>query len=429
MTYRFNVLLIGSGGRENALARALYKSESCALLYCAPGNPGIQEFATYTPLDISNGADVVAFCNEHKIELVVVGPEIPLSQGLADILRENNMVVFGPSAAAAQIETSKVFAKELMRLNNIPTAQFRRFTKAELDQALEYVAKHTLPVVIKADGLAAGKGVIVASTHAEAELAVQDILGGQFGKSGAAIVVEDFLEGQEASLFVVTDGIDYVVLAPAQDHKRIGNNDTGKNTGGMGSYAPAPLVTKEVLDIAKATIIEPTLNALQSNHTPFIGCLFAGLMVHADNTSSVVEFNCRFGDPETQSVLTVFRGDLCALFYSAAIGKLNTEYIHTIAEGYACSVVMASKGYPDTFQTGFTVTLPRTLPEGVAIDHAGTTLVDSQLRTSGGRVLAVTAHAATLRDAQQLAYKTVEMVDYQDKYYRTDIAEKGLAAL
>jgi phosphoribosylamine--glycine ligase len=424
------ILLIGSGGREHALARALRRSASCAALYCAPGNPGIESEATCVTLDVNDHGAVITWCRENTISLVVVGPEQPLAAGIADSLRGAGLAVFGPSASAARIETSKGFAKDLMQRAGVPTAAYRRFDGTQVDEAVAYVSTHSTPVVIKADGLAAGKGVVIAEATADAEETVRDMFAGAFGSSGSSIVVESFLVGEEASLFAVCDGERYVALAPAQDHKRIGDCDTGKNTGGMGAYAPAPLVTPDVHAWACTHIIEPTLAALRTAGSPFIGCLFAGLMVHEDGTSSVVEFNCRFGDPETQSVMSVLDADVAALFNSAAHGTLDVTTINRIAAQHACTVVMASGGYPDSFTTGHPIHgLDTVHGENVIVYHAGTKRVGNDIFSSGGRVLGVTGLGSTLRAARDAAYAAVERITFEREVHRSDIGAKGLRRL
>ena len=422
------ILLIGSGGREHALARALRGSASCAHLWCAPGNPGIAREATLVSLDVSDHDAVIQWCRDNAITLVVVGPEVPLRAGLADDLRRAAIDVFGPSRAAAQIETSKGFAKDLMARHGVPTPPYKRFAANESDTALAYVRQHELPVVIKYDGLAAGKGVVVAMTRDEAVTAVTGMYEGAFGTDG--VVVEGFLDGQEASLFAVCDGSTYTILASAQDHKRVGDGDTGKNTGGMGAYAPAPLVTSDVLQWADEHIIRPTVAALAQEGMPFIGCLYAGLMVHADDTSSVVEFNCRFGDPETQAVMAVLDADVARLFASAARGRLDANAVTAVATCHAVNVVLASSGYPDSFVKGVTIQGIDLAEhdERVTVFHAGTGLsADGELVTTGGRVLGVTATGATLDEARRAAYDACARIDFSTKYLRTDIAAKGLS--
>lgn len=419
------ILLIGTGGREHALAKALVVSPSCAKLWVAPGNPGIAREAELVSLNITHADDVLRFCQKNDVSLVVIGPEQPLAEGLADELRAGGIDVFGPSKAAAQVESSKGFSKDAMQRFGVPTAPYRRFSSTQRDEALVYVNQHELPVVVKYDGLAAGKGVVVATTREEAVAAVTDMYEGVFGDDG--IVVEGFLVGQEASVFAITDGTHYVTLAPAQDHKRVGDGDTGKNTGGMGAYAPAPLVTPSVLDAVRALVIEPMLRGLREEGTPFVGCLYCGIMVDDQGRPSVVEFNARFGDPETQAVLAVLEADVAALFASAARGNLNTSTISNIAAGYACNVVLASQGYPDAYEKGAVITGidDAEADPYVTVFFAGTGQRGNDLVTTGGRVLGVTARGATLEEAVRRSYAACEKISYSTKMYRTDIAARA----
>ncbi|NQW30060.1 MAG: phosphoribosylamine--glycine ligase [Ignavibacteria bacterium] len=422
------ILLIGSGGREHAIARALVQSESCGELFCVPGNPGIAALCQIVQVDTSNHAELCAWCRRNGITLVVVGPEQPLAEGIADSLRSEGIATFGPSQRAARIESSKEFSKNLMRKYGIPTADYCVFAQAEIEAALRYVEAHSYPVVIKASGLAAGKGVVIAENITEAQLAIRSIFDGEFGSSGSTIVVEEYLQGIEASLFAITDGTSFTVLAPAQDHKRIGDNDQGKNTGGMGAYAPAPVVTPQGKLWIEEHIIAPVLSALRMEDSEFNGCLFVGLMIAADGTSKVIEFNCRFGDPETQAVLSVLRGDLAGLFASVAHGKIDPSYVQKIAEGFACGVVMASGGYPDTYAVGKEISgldEVEKLPNVFAY-HAGTALRNEKLVTSGGRVLGIVGTGETLPDAVKVAYQGVSLVKFENNYFRKDIASRGL---
>lgn len=419
------ILLIGSGGREHALAQHLASSASCEALWCAPGNPGIASIAECFALEASNHESVVAWCKQHAISLVVIGPEQPLTHGLADSLRSAGIDAFGPSQRAAQLESSKGFSKDFMQRNGIPTAPYRRFEKGQREHATAYVLEHTLPVVVKYDGLAAGKGVVVAYTHAEAAEAIELMYAGAFGNDG--VVVEGFLRGEEASVFAVCDGSNYVTLAPAQDHKRVGNGDTGKNTGGMGAYAPASVVNDYVLEQIRQRIIEPVLAGMAQEGTPFVGCLFCGLMIENDEPS-VVEFNVRFGDPETQAVLAVFRGDFAGLLASAARGMVNQACITNAAYGYACNVVLASRGYPDDYEKGVAIVGIQRAEEDpfVTVYHAGTQLVSEALVTSGGRVLGVTAWGEVLAESVHRSYAAIDKIEYTSKMYRTDIAARAL---
>jgi len=420
------VLLIGSGGREHALAKALASSTSCDKLWVVPGNPGIAREAELVSINIAHHDDVATFCHKNNVTLVVIGPEQPLAEGLADELREEGIDVFGPSQQAAQLETSKGFSKDFMQRHGVPTAPYKRFSASEHDAARGYAADHALPVVVKYDGLAAGKGVVVALTREDALEAIDAMYAGAFGDDG--VVIEGFLAGQEASVFAVCDGTDFVTLAPAQDHKRIGDGDTGKNTGGMGAYAPAPVVTPSVLEKIHTLVIRPVLDGMASEGMPFIGCLFCGLMIDEQGAPSVVEFNVRFGDPETQAVMSVLSADVAALFASAARGALDTSAIASTAIGYACNVVLASAGYPDSFDKGLVITGIEDAESDpfVTVYHAGTKESSGQLVTNGGRVLGVTATAETLEMAVERSYQAVAKITYHNKYYRTDIAKKAL---
>ncbi len=417
------ILLLGSGGREHALAHALSVSPSCEQLWSAPGNPGIWDIATKVDLTPTNAATVLQWCAENKPSLVVIGPEQPLAAGVSDVLRKNGFAVFGPSKLAAQLESSKGFAKDFMGRHRIPTARYERCSS--LAEALTCLQKHALPVVIKYDGLAAGKGVVVAQTQQEAIDAATMMFDGAFGTDG--VVIEDFLQGVEASIFAVTDGVHYVTLAPSHDYKRIGNDNTGKNTGGMGAIAPSPRVSPEVLERVCTHIIEPTLSGMRTEGMPFVGCLYCGVMINAQGDPSVVEFNARFGDPETQAVLQVFRGDLAALLASAARGALDSSSIVNVADGSSACVVLASHGYPDAYGSGYTITGIESaeLLAGVKVFHAGTALSGdlNTLVTAGGRVLGVTAHARTTSEAVATAYQACDRIHFEGKYHRTDIGQ------
>lgn len=419
------ILLIGSGGREHAMAKALASSSSCEKLWVAPGNPGIAREAECIVLNISDHRAVEKFCLKNDVTLVVIGPEQPLADGLADALREENIDVFGPSKAAAQLETSKGFSKDFMARHHVPTAPYSRFTPAQRTLALEYVNAHALPVVIKYDGLAAGKGVVVATTRQEALIAATSMFDGAFGDDG--VVVEGFLAGQEASVFAVCDGRDFVVLAPAQDHKRIGDGDTGKNTGGMGAYAPAPIVTPAIMAAIRTRIIMPALEGMFEEGSPFVGCLFCGLMINGEDVQ-VVEFNVRFGDPETQAVMSVLDADVAALLASAARGSIDASAIRSTTIGHACTVVLASHGYPDAYAKGLAITGIEDAEADpyVTVYHAGTAQKDGTIVTHGGRVLGVTALGDTLADAVTRAYAACEKVSFTGKTHRNDIAAKAL---
>jgi len=422
-----NVLLIGSGGREHALAYKITESPKLTKLYCAPGNPGISELAELVSLNPSEKDGIVEFCKSHEINLVVIGPEIPLVDGLANVLRENKINVFGPNKYAAMIEGDKSFSKELMKKYSIPTAEFEVFTKNEKDKALSYLDKTTYPTVIKASGLAAGKGVAICNSKKEAVTTIDEYFENDiFGESGHTIVIEEFLEGEEASVFVVTDGIEYVVLPASQDHKRALDGDKGKNTGGMGAYAPAPIVTESLMMDIKESIISPTLEAMAEEKRFYSGCLYCGLMITKDGPK-VIEYNCRFGDPETQCVLPLIEGDFLQLLYSSAIGKLDKSAVKYSGGSSVC-VVAASNGYPDKYEKGFEITGLDLGQDDVLVYHAGTKELDGKIVTNGGRVLGVTSvlKENNLSKAKRIAYDAFSKINFNGIIYRTDIAEKGI---
>jgi len=421
-----NVLLLGSGGREHALALSISKSTLLNKLYSLPGNPGIAEIAQPFDCTLDNFYMLSDKCKVNEIDLVVVGPEQPLADGIADFLRNEGLNVFGPSKKAAMLESSKGFAKDFMQKYNIPTAAYRTFNDSQQEDALNYLRESSYPVVLKADGLAAGKGVIIAQSYEEAEKSVKSMFSGQFKDAGKTIVIEEFLKGEEASILAVTDGKDFITLASSQDHKRAFDGDLGPNTGGMGAYAPAPIVTDEVLEKVKTKILEPAISNLMLEGTPFIGCLYAGLMIK-NGEPAVVEFNVRFGDPETQAVLPLIEGDFLGLIFSAARGKLDKSYINSVCTGHACSVVIASDGYPGKYETGHIVTgIKEAEKSGAVIFHAGTKTEDDVLKTAGGRVFAVTYVASSLADARNNAYNAVECINFKNKYNRNDIAYRAL---
>lgn len=420
------VLLIGSGGREHALATALSESKSLEKLYVCPGNPGILKMASHADVNITDHHQVIEFCKSKSIDLVVVGPEQPLADGLADSLTETGINVFGPSKNAAMLEASKVFAKDFMIRYNIPTANYRQFHKFTEDEAHLFIDALEAPVVLKADGLAGGKGVIIAETHTEAHNALDNMFDGLFDSAGETVVIEEFMSGEEASVLAVCDGTDFITLASAQDHKRIYDDDKGPNTGGMGAYSPAPIVTDEILNITVEKIIKPTLKGMADEHHPFIGCLYVGLMING-NDVKVVEFNVRFGDPETEAVLPLFKGDFAELLLSAAKGKLDKSKVETVCSGYSCSVILASEGYPGSFDKGNEITgIEKAEADGAIVFQAGTALKDGKLVNNGGRVIAVTGKGDDLKSAIDNAYKYVNHIKYENKFYRTDIGKKGL---
>ena len=414
-----NVLLIGSGGREHALAWVLSASPLLSKLYCAPGNAGIAAVAELAELDVGDHAGLVRFCGEQRISLVVVGPEAPLVAGLADALAARGIKVFGPSRAAAQLEGSKGFTKDLCREFNIPTAAYRRF--AERAAALAYVEAHALPVVIKVDGLAAGKGVTVADTRQAARAAVEACF-----DAGGELVIEDFLEGEEASFFALVDGTHALPLATAQDHKRAFDGDRGPNTGGMGAYSPAAVLTPALIDRTMDTIIRPTVAGMAQRGAPFKGVLFAGLMITAEGPK-LIEYNVRFGDPECQVLMLRLKSDLLAALLATVDGVLKTFDLRW-HEDAALTVVLAARGYPGPYAKGGEI---RGLDAaqavaGVEVFHAGTARVGGRLLASGGRVLSVTARAGTVSEARRRAYEAVAKIDWPDGFYRTDIGWRAV---
>lgn len=419
------VVLLGSGGREHALAYKIAESKNLEKLYCIPGNPGMSNLGEN--LNISGNENICNFCIDNEIDLVVVGPEQPLVEGLADILRENNIPVFGPSKLAAQIEGDKSFSKSLMKKYNIPTAEFEVFDKSDYDKAVSYLATHDYPLVIKAFGLAAGKGVLICENFEEAQIALDECFkNNAFGDAGEKVIVEEFMVGLEASIFAVTDGNEYVILPPAQDHKRIFDGDKGKNTGGMGAYAPAPLITEELLKEIEDNIIAPTLNAMKSENMIYNGCLYAGLMI-TDEGPKVVEFNCRFGDPETQSVVTLVEGDFLELLHSAAIGKIDKSAVK-YGGGSSVCVVAVSGGYPGKYEKGYSINgLSDLEDEEIIVFHAGTKEVDGDIKTSGGRVLGITSllKENDLKSAKQKAYEGITKINFNNMFYRKDISDKA----
>ena len=419
-----NVLLIGSGGREHALALALSKSPQLTTLFVAPGNPGTDAIARNVTLDVANHQAVIDFCRTMQIAFVMVGPEAPLVAGLVDDLDKAGIPAFGPTKAAAQLEGSKGFTKDLCREFSIPTADYERFSAAA--PAKDYVRAKGAPIVVKADGLAAGKGVIVAMSVAEAEAAIDMIFGGAFGAAGAEVVVEDFLEGEEASFFALCDGERALSFASAQDHKRVGDGDTGPNTGGMGAYSPAPIMTDEMSARVMREIIEPTLNGMRKRGTPFKGVLFAGLMIGKQGPK-LIEFNVRFGDPETQVMLPRLEDDLLALLYAGAKGTLPQAQVK-LSKDTALTVVYAAKGYPDAPERGSEIKhieRAQAMP-AITVYHAGTKREGDKLIANSGRVLNVTARGASVKEAQQRAYAAIDAIEWPGGFCRRDIGWRAL---
>ena len=415
-----NILLLGSGGREHALAWKLAQSPSCTKLYAAPGNPGIAEEAELVALDATDHGAVIAFCKAHEIALVVVGPEAPLVDGLGDSLRLEGIPVFGPSKDAAQLEGSKGFTKDLCERAGIPTAGYVR--TSSLKQALEALGRFDPPYVLKADGLAAGKGVVIAETWSEAEAALEDMFGGTLGAAGAEVVIEEFLTGEEASFFALTDGSSIVPFGTAQDHKRVGDGDTGPNTGGMGAYSPAPVLTEELQARAMREIIEPTVHTMAAEGMPYSGALYAGLMLTGDGPK-LIEYNARFGDPECQVLMMRLDDDLAWIMWLCARGELDqlSSGSPKFDAGTALTVAMAANGYPGTPEKGGTIDLDGAESEGAKVFHAGTALKDGQLIANGGRVLNVTARGGNVTEAQAAAYHAVDAIDFPSGFCRRDI--------
>jgi len=418
-----NILLIGSGGREHALAWAIGASPLCDKLFCAPGNPGIDQIARVVDLKVADHGAVIAFCRQETIGLVVVGPEAPLVAGLADDLRSAGIKVFGPSKFAAQLEGSKGFTKDICAKYGIPTAAYGRFTGKAA--ALAYLEAHGAPIVIKADGLAAGKGVTVAMTMAEARAALDDIFSGKFG--GAECVIEEFLEGEEASFFVLSDGVHALPLATAQDHKRVGDGDTGPNTGGMGAYSPAPCMTEALCAEALERIVKPTIRALSDMGHPYVGVLYAGLILTRDGPR-LIEYNVRFGDPECQVLMMRLKDDLVTLLLACCDGTLDKMSVRWLSD-VALTVVMCARGYPGEPLKGTEIRglEGASAMEGVEIFHAGTALGNGAIVANGGRVLNVTARGATVREARQRAYAAVDRIDWPEGFCRRDIGWRAMA--
>ena len=418
-----NILLIGSGGREHALAWAISNSPQCDRLFVAPGNPGIGQIARNLDLKVTDHAAVIAFCRAENIGLVVVGPEAPLVAGLADDLATAGIKCFGPTKFPAQLEGSKGFTKDICAKYNIPTAAYGRFR--DKAAALAYLDAHGAPIVIKADGLAAGKGVTVAMDMNTARAAVEDIFAAKFGS--AECVIEEFLEGEEASFFVLTDGRNALPLATAQDHKRVGDGDSGPNTGGMGAYSPAPCMTPALCTEALETIVKPTIRALRDMEHPYVGVLFAGLIL-TKNGPKLIEYNCRFGDPEAQVLMMRLKDDLVTLLLACCDGALDKLSVRWL-DDVALTVVMCAKGYPGDVMKGSEIRglEGASAMEGVEIFHAGTTTKDGRIIANGGRVLNITARGATVREARDRAYAAVDRIDWPEGFCRRDIAWRALA--
>lgn len=420
------LLVVGGGGREHALCWALRREQPDADLYCAPGNPGTAEIATNLAIAADDLDRLADAADMHGIDLTVVGPEVPLARGLADRLRAEGRAVFGPSAAAAQLEASKAFAKDVMAAARIPTAASRTFQA--LEPALAYVDRHAEPLVVKASGLAAGKGAVVCATRREAAAVVRSMLGERtFGEAGATVVIEAFLQGEEISVLAVTDGRTFELLPVSQDHKRLLEGDAGPNTGGMGAYSPVSVATDAVLERARKEVLHPALDEMRRRGTPFTGVLYAGLMVDAEGTPWVVEFNCRLGDPETQVILPLVGGGLTDALWHVARGERVTP-IAQRRDAASVTTVLASRGYPDAPEKGAAIRIPQGLPAGVTVFHAGTVRgADGVLRANGGRVLNVTAVAPTFAEARRLSREAAEAIEFEGKVFRRDIGWREAA--
>lgn len=423
-----NVLVIGGGGREHALAWKAAQSKSVNTVFVAPGNAGteLEPKLENVAIDACDVPALVAFAKENQVELTIVGPEAPLVIGVVDAFEAAGLPIFGPTEAAAQLEGSKAFTKDFLARHNIPTAAYGNFT--DTDEALAYVRKVGAPIVIKADGLAAGKGVIVAMELEEAEEAIKDMLSGNaFGEAGSRVVIEEFLDGEEASFIVMVDGKNVLPMATSQDHKRAGDGDTGLNTGGMGAYSPAPVVTQEIHDRIMNEVIMPTVNGMAAEGNTYKGFLYAGLMIMADGTPKVIEYNCRFGDPETQPIMMRTQSDLVELCLAAIDGKLDTktaEYDSRVAIG----LVLAAEGYPGSYAKGEVIAkLPEPAAEDAKVFHAGTAMKEGQVVTNGGRVVCVTALGDSVTDAQKKAYELLHEVKWPTAYFRTDIGYRAIA--
>ncbi|OIQ27105.1 MAG: phosphoribosylamine--glycine ligase [Alphaproteobacteria bacterium MedPE-SWcel] len=419
-----NILILGGGGREHSLAWAVMQNPKCDKLIVAPGNAGIAQIAECASLDAEDGGAVVTFAEENAIDFVIVGPEAPLAAGVADRLRAAGILVFGPSEAAARLEASKSFTKEVCDAAQAPTAGYGHFTDAQA--AKDYVRSNGAPIVVKADGLAAGKGVIVAMDEATALAAIDDMFGGAFGGAGAEVVIEEFMEGEEASLFVLCDGEEILSIGTAQDHKRVGEGDTGPNTGGMGAYSPAPVLSPEIEARAMEEIVKPTMRVMAERGTPYQGVLYVGLMIK-DGQPRLVEYNVRFGDPECQVLMMRLGAQALDLMQAAAEGRLKEAQVNW-ADDHAITVVMAAAGYPGSYAKGTEIKGLAALPEDSMnmVFHAGTKASADKILANGGRVLNVTARGQNLREARDRAYAMVDQIDWPEGFVRRDIGWRAL---
>ncbi len=428
-----NVLVLGSGGREHAIVWVISRSPDKGRIFCAPGNPGIARLAELLPIALDDHEGIIKAVHDHHVDLTVVGPEVPLAAGIVDRFQKSGLTIFGPTKAASELEWSKSFAKAFMLRHAIPTAGYAAFSKQNVETAQDYLRKSGPPYVVKADGLAAGKGVVICSSDAEALEVIHGFLGGAgVGDAGASVIVEEHLTGEEASLFAVTDGERYVLLDPAQDHKRALDGDQGKNTGGMGAYAPAPCVTEGIREIVEREILVPTLRGMAREGRTYRGCLYIGLMFTKDGPK-VVEYNSRFGDPETQVVLPLFDGDFLRLLGESARARITTETMeqsHSRRQSAAVCVVLASGGYPGGYASGFPIDGLDALEgrEDILVFHAGTREKDGRVVTAGGRVLGITAvnREGNLREAIDTVYREIRAISFPDMHFRRDIGAKGL---
>ena len=419
-----NILILGSGGREHALAWAVLQNPKCDRLIVAPGNAGIEQIADCAALDVNDPAVVCEFCAEESIDFIIVGPEAPLAAGVVDRLTDAGFLTFGPSQAAAELEASKTFTKQICDASGAPTAAWARFTEA--DPAKAYIRQQGAPIVVKADGLAAGKGVVVAMDEATALSAIDDMFGGSFGAAGAEVVIEEFMDGEEASFFILSDGDNVLPIGTAQDHKRAYDGDEGPNTGGMGAYSPAPVLTEALQDKALTEIIRPTIAEMAKRGTPYRGVLYAGLMIK-DGQPRLVEYNVRFGDPECQVLMMRLGGQALDLMLACAEGRLAQAQVNW-ARDHAMTVVMAAKGYPGAYEKGSRINGLDALSETSSemVFHAGTTAKDGAITAMGGRVLNVTARGDTLQQARNRAYAMVDRIDWPEGFCRRDIGWRAL---
>ncbi|WP_444895310.1 phosphoribosylamine--glycine ligase [Microbulbifer sp. SSSA005] len=422
-----NVLVIGSGGREHALAWKAAQNPNVGTVYVAPGNAGTarEPKLENIAIGVDNFAALADFAEENDVELTIVGPEAPLVEGVVDFFNARGLAIFGPSKGASQLEGSKAFTKDFLERHKIPTAAYRNFT--EVEPAVAYIRERGAPIVVKADGLAAGKGVIVAETEEQAELAVRDMLSGNaFGEAGCRVVIEEFLQGEEASFIVMVDGENILPMATSQDHKRVGDGDTGPNTGGMGAYSPAPVVTDTIYQRIMQEVIEPTVKGLASEGTPYTGFLYAGLMIDSDGTPKVIEYNCRFGDPETQPIMIRLKSDLVDLCMAALDKKLDTVTAEWDPRP-ALGVVLAAHGYPGSYRKGDAISgLDKADSDNAKVFHAGTALDGERVVTNGGRVLCATAMGDTVAEAQENAYESARAIYWDGVFFRKDIGYRAV---